>query len=149
MKKECYQKAYNLDAWRSIHITQLAYIRNLILVLSIGALGYVINQYGNNTGQTGIKFLLLLISELVLLISIAIGLFIAMAEAENYRLYRTISRIIEQSDIKSDQSFDDSVFKNERKQCDRIEANNKVRARWQVWLFFLGIVFISFLHLLK
>jgi hypothetical protein len=144
MKKSYYQKIYNIDSWLKIHITQLNYTRNLILTLAVASLGFTIGKWialgswGDNLSRG-----LTLFGSLFLVISIMTGLKIAMDDSENYRRYRKISRLIEQSDIAPEQEFDESIIKAEVEICDRIENQNRERGKYQIIFFLIGLVAIS------
>lgn len=143
MKKEYYQKAYDLKTWLNIHISQLSYTRNLILVLSIAALGFAINYHEANIRGIPIKNQLK-ISVLFLVLSIVFGLIIAFLESENYRLKRKISRIIEQNEDFEDTN---SKFIRLQNKCTTIEQINRFLFYSQLISFGTGIIILSILIL--
>ena len=140
MKKSYYQKVYNVDTWINIHNRQLSYSRNLLLALSVAALGYTLNLFIRVGDPNHLFSVFVGCSILFFLAAIFFGLIIAGAEAENYGLYRKISRIIEQSNIDPDNELDENIFKPERDKCDEIEKKNRERSKIQRWLFFIGIL---------
>lgn len=154
--KGYYQKIYNVETWLGLHTTQLSYTRNLILTFALVSLGYTLSRFQeiNDTWQSWIQLTLITIATIFFLISIVFGLFIAIDESENYRLYRKISRKIEQTNTKPEDEFDDSILDDERNQSERIETKNKSRFRRQVWFLFFGIgilsvvLFLRYSHLL-
>ncbi len=86
------KKIYNVDNWQKLHVKQLAYTRNLVILLASAALGYTLNTLTPKSGN--VLNVLFIIVSLLFLISIAIGFIIAYGESKNYRLKYHISRII-------------------------------------------------------
>src|ERR1041385_8980540 len=91
-KPDFNRKLYNIDNWQQLHVQQLSYTRNLVIILSSAALGYSLNKIDPTSTDT--FNLLFIISSIILLISIGIGFIIAYGESENYRLKYLISRNI-------------------------------------------------------
>lgn len=131
------KKIYNIDNWQKLHVQQLAYTRNLFIILASAALGYTLSSL--NHDLECVYAILLKILCLVYLLSIAIGAFIAYAESENYRLKYLIARNIERS----------LPFEEEEKRCSRIEGRNRCLIVIQIVLFLLGIITETILLLVK
>jgi hypothetical protein len=126
-KNDYHKKVYNVDNWQKLHVQQLSYTRNLVIILASAALGYTLSLLDNNLSHT-IKMSLKIIS-LFYLTSIAIGVLIAYTESKNYRLKYYISRKIEKS----------QPFEEEEKQCTAIEYKNKWLIKTQLLLFGIAI----------
>jgi|SRR6185312_8113642 len=131
------KKIYSIDNWQKLHVQQLAYTRNLFIILSSAALGYTLSSL--NHGLESVFAIILKILCLVYLLSIAIGAFIAYAESENYRLKYLIARNIERS----------LSFEEEEKYCSEIESRNRCLIVIQIALFLLGIITETILLLVK
>jgi len=137
MSDEYNKKVYNVDNWQKMHVQQLSYTRNLIIILASAALGYTLNLLSQDLSCAfEILFKILCI---LYLISVAVGLLIAYSESENYRMKYYISRKIEKS-----QPFDD-----EEKICTSIETRNKWLIKVQLLLFTLSIITETILLIIK
>ena len=130
-KKEYHKKIYDIKTWQNIHVKQLSYTRNLILILATASLAFTINKYNSdNHGISCMIYFGLQATGVLFLISIACGLLIAILESENYRLKYRIARNVER----------DIDFKNEQNKCSLIEKVNKYTLYIQIGLFLIGII---------
>ncbi len=136
-KDDYNKKVYKIDNWQKLHVQQLSYTRNLVIILASAALGYTLSLL-NNDLTCNLKLLLKIIS-LVYLISITIGVFIAYSESENYRLKYYISRKIEKL----------QPFEKEEQSCTSIEGRNKWLIKTQLILFGIAIITETILLIAK
>lgn len=148
--KEYYRNIYDLKTWLGFHITQLGYIRNLIITLGVAVLGYGLNNYPIiNIHCPFIIHLIFGISLILLLLSIYYGLRLAINEGENYRIKRTISRVIEANPGKPDEPFDRKIIEKYEDQTDAIEDDNKGYAKKQFYLFCCGTFLMGLIFFLS
>ena len=131
--KDYLQKIYDIIAWQAHHVKQLAFSRNLILILSTASLGYTITLLINVNVSDCEQIVGLKMAIGGFLASLASGIIIALLESENYRLKYKISRNIER----------DRDFKNLQRSCTKIESINRVLFYMQLILFFLAITVLS------
>lgn len=93
-KKEYWQTLYDVKSWLGIHVSHHNYTRNLILTLAVAMLAFTFSQYQrlqpDNVRSIRISIILFGISTFF-------GLYISIWQSEAYRLYRVISRKIEQT----------------------------------------------------
>ena len=149
-EKKYWQRVYDVTTWLNIHITHLSYVRNTILALSVATLGFAIAQWQKITAASFCWIHCCLLGAIILLgVSIFLGLFIGLQQSKVYRLYRKISRIIEQSGEREDDVLDDNIFKAQRDECDEIEERNKYLFLFQVWVYFIGVAVLSFSLLVR
>ena len=144
MKKAYYQKIYDINAWLGIHTAHLGYTRNLILALTVASLGFTLTKYENLNMDVSfsVKFFVVL-AILLFVAAIIIGLFIAVKQSKIFRLYRTISRIIEKQKISETEDLDKTTFAIERIECDSLENINKYLFITQMIIYSLGIVCLT------
>jgi hypothetical protein len=141
MRKEYFQKIYNVDTWLGIHIKQLSYSRNLLITLAVAAFGYTMNYYQKVKES---RYWLIIVG-FMFFFSIVCGLCIAFLEAEKYNHYRRISRIIEQTKIDPLEDLNEDIFKEESDECDKLDKKNADFSIGQVIAFLLAAVILSFI----
>lgn len=132
--KKYHKKIYDIKTWQNIHVKQLSYTRNLILILATASLAFTINTFkGQNYGVC--QEYLIKVAGILFLFSIACGLLIAIFESKNYRLKYKIARNIER----------DMNFKEDEKKCTHVETCNKHAFRFQIAFFLSGIIMLFLL----
>jgi len=131
------KKVYDLDAWRDHHVRQLAYARNIILALALATFGFVVTLLVD-INENKLSEILLKVGASCFLISIALGLVVAILESRNYRLKYRIARSLE----KEGAAWDD---KNERDECSCtfLEGWNRVLLPTQIAFFTIGLVSLA------
>ena len=134
MNEDYRKKVYDMDNWQQMHVQQLSYWRNLVIILASAALGYTLSIITRELSS--VNEVLLKIICLFFLLSISLGFMIAYKESENYRLKYYISRKILQSDdfLNSDQ------FRKAEAKCTKIEGTNKVLLAWEIIMFGIGVI---------
>ena len=139
--KDYYKKIYDLESWKGIHVAHLAYTRNLVIVLATASLGFALNFLFKNELFNCEQILLLKISSGLLLVSIFIGLLIAILESENYRLKYKIARTLE----KNEDPFDKlpSDIESLQGKCSSLESLNRFLIYQQMILFFASIITLT------
>lgn len=141
--REYYKSIYDLKTWLSIHVNQLSYTRNLVITLSIAALGFWIDRYLTIKPQlSGCSKISWGIVGGCLLLSIFMGLYISEREAESYRLNRQISRRIEELPDFTDQ---DTEYKDAHQKVKTIKERNENLFIGQLVTFFIAITIFSIL----
>jgi len=134
MANNDYEKIiYDLKEWQSNHVKQLAYTRNLILVLSTASLGFAITLLLNERVADCQNLVGLKVSIFGFLLSITIATLIALLESENYRLKYKIARNIER----------DKEFKSLEKTCTSLEKTNRVLFYLQLAFFVVAIILLT------
>lgn len=135
-RREYYRTIYDVKIWLGHHVNQINYTRNLFLTFAVATLGYGLNVYSHLTNlqkdnsiwwNTG----------LILLTSITFGAIAAGLQAENFRLKRAISRIIEKDENFVDTNTD---FIKKQNICTRLEKAVTFITFCQI-LFFVGGVY--------
>lgn len=141
---EYLKKVYDLKSWQGHHVSQLAYTRNLVLVLSTGSLGFAITLLQGESLRY-CSIVALKIASLFLLLSIIIGVAIAWLESENYRLKYKIGRRLakEEGELKELPE----VANRDDGSCTRLECINRQLLRAQLTLFSVAIAIMTVLFL--
>ena len=139
MEKEKLEKIYNINNWLPIHIQQLFYLRNLILLLAFGALGFTLNILSKDL-ELIFKILFMIIS-ILYLITICLGFIITYNESENYRYKYKISRLL----IKNK----DYDHKNDEDECTKLENNNRCLIKSQIIIFLSTVILETILYILN
>ncbi len=134
MNDDYRKKVYNMDNWQQMHVQQLSYWRNLVIILASAALGYTLSII--NGELSSVDEVLLKIISLLFLLSIAVGFIIAYKESENYRLKYYISRKI----LQSDDFLNSDLFKEAEDKCTKIERTNKLLLGCEIIAFGIGVV---------
>jgi len=117
--------SYNLDSWQKIHVTQLAYTRNLYLVMSFAAIGYSVKMIDNNIILSTFLFLAVISHAL----SSYFGIKVASNESENYRLKYKIARQITKTG---------SYEEKDEEKCTDLEQKNKKHLGYQKVFLLIG-----------
>ncbi len=132
---------YSIESWQRFHVTQLAYIRNLFIILSTAFIGFIakliLDKDISNTFNLG----LIKSSGLIFLISLIIGIVLSVCESRNYRLKYKISRMILRIDEKMKIENDEEFRKVECK-CTCLESLNKILFYSQLVTFLLAATFV-------
>jgi len=122
--------------WQGIRISQLGFTNNLIIALAIATLGFTIDfvQTENLTLSSVQKFLFWIGCSLVL-ISISLGIFVAINRLEDFKLTANIARKRE-------------TEKRDEIENDRIEAKRLGRKTWNGFIGQIVTFIVSFLFLI-
>lgn len=124
---------YDTKTWQNIHVAQLSYTRNLLIILAVASLGFTVTQIGgSHTDPFKLFKFDLPLAGLSFLISIALGLLIALLESTNYRLKYKIARDILQG----------HDFEKLQSKCSKIEFFNGWALIGQVFLFLFGVIIL-------
>ncbi len=129
-KAEINRKIYNIDNWLGMHVQQLSYLRNLIIVLTLGALGYTVSLFDSSINNCYKPWFVLF--SVVYLLLLGIGFWISYNESENYRKKNEISRKLVRNP-----NFD---FKEIEKECTRLEKRNSCLIKIHIVMFMIVIV---------
>lgn len=141
LELEAERKIYDVTTWLNIHITQLAYFRNLLIIMSFAEIGYVVNYFDKTQNHISNEAWWLFISMVINIISIGIGLLLAWRAQENFRLKRKISRIL----VKNDDILNaKDEYKIVEKECEKLESGNRIYIKLQVLTFGVATLIISF-----
>lgn len=134
MRNEDFLKEiYDIKTWQGLHVNQLAYTRNLFIILSTALQGFIYSQHVNSNP--------LFWSSLLLALSTGIGILIAVLESENYRKKYRLSRMVKkQMDDKGD-------FGRIEGQCTNIENANRILFFAQAAMFLAGAIVLAFTHM--
>ncbi len=131
------KEIYDIQTWQKIHVQQLSYTRNLIIVLSLAALGFTIKLL---TPDLNCSYSILLkIVSLLFLTSIIVGLFISFYESENYRLKYRIARNI----------FKNKPYERDEQDCTNFESRNKCLLFLQSIFFVIAILTETVMLIIK
>ena len=130
--KEGIKEIYDVKTWLQIHISQLTYVRNLIIIISTAEIGFLVNILMNKC-LTDIEINFGLISLTFGVTSIIFGFYIAYHESENFRLKGRISRQI----IKGGEYMEDED------KCTKLERGNKIFFKGQLLVLSLSLIFLS------
>ncbi len=134
-----YQKLYDMKAWQGFHVNQLSYFRNIILVLSTAVLGFSVNLLSTRNYFCCMDFVIKT-SCVLLIISIVIGICLALLESRNYRLKYKIGRMIESKDDFNELPNDIQVQINS---CSKIEKINRTLIIIEMILFVVAIIMLT------
>lgn len=139
--KDYYKKIYNLDSWKGIHVGQLAYTRNLVMILATASLGFSLTLLFDKKLTDCGKLIATKTTCGLLLASIFVGLLIAILESENYRLKYKIGRMLENYS----EQFDKLPTDIERLQnkCSSLESVNWFLNYGQLILFLVSVVILT------
>ena len=131
------KEIYDIQTWQKIHVQQLSYTRNILIVLALATLGFTLKMLGPDLGST--YSLLFKIIALSLLASIVIGLFISFYESENYRIKYRISRNV----------FRSKPYDSDEQTCTNLEIRNKCLLLLESILFGLAILVETVILIIK
>ncbi len=144
-RKEELLETYDIKSWQSIHVTHLSYIRNIFIILSITLIGFIVSLIFSESLDSNDISLLLKYNAMAFIIPLGIGIFIAIKESENYRLKYKASRLIRR--YKKPEK--DEKFKQIEKDCTRLEKQNKILFKIQLWSFFCAIISLIIILFVK
>lgn len=139
--KEYYRKVYNLESWQGIHVRQLSYARNLVLILATASLGFSLNLLFDNKLTLCTQIIAIKITCGLLLFSVFIGLLISILESENYRLKYKIGRKLEKLSEQFDQLPHDLELIQSK--CTLLESLNRFLNIGQLILFFASVIILT------
>ncbi|MFZ6664631.1 hypothetical protein [Peijinzhouia sedimentorum] len=139
--KEYYKKIYNLNSWKGIHVGQLAYTRNLVIILATASLGFSLTLLFDKKLTDCEQLIATKTTCGLLLASVFCGLLIAILESENYRLKYKIGRKIESCH----EQFENLPTEIERLQnkCTSLESKNRILNYVQLILFFTAMIILT------
>ncbi len=140
MDKEYYKKLYDLKSWQGLHVNQLGYLRNLVLILSTASLGFTVNLLVDKKVIECRETTCIKVSCFFLLASIFAGIVMAILESKNYRLKYKIGRMIEKSGDFNE--LPDDIDKQQQR-CSRLERMNRVLLYFEAILFLVAILIIT------
>jgi hypothetical protein len=124
--------------WQNIRISQLGFINNLIIGLSIALLGFIIDFIQtDNLILNNFQKLMFWIGSLLILSSIGIGIFVVINRLEDFKLTAQIARKRENKKNTEDE--------NERTISKLLGKRTWKYFTWQIATFLIG--FIAFLVL--
>ena len=145
--KEYYEKIYDSNTWLDIHVKHLSYIRNLLLVLAAASLGYTLNILRATSYEMCCCLIFIIkLSCFLFLLSITVGVIIALLESKNYRLKWKISRLIQQ---KKDFSENDTDFISLQQKCSYLESTNTNLLYIQSAFFLISIILMTLIFLIN
>ncbi|MEX1211788.1 MAG: hypothetical protein WEA36_02975 [Balneolaceae bacterium] len=129
MKKESFIR------WQSITITQLSYVVNLILGLSVASLGFQVNILlgGNIAATNSWQECILIISMFSLLASVALGIFCVINRLLDFRATKEAAKMREEN--KSEEEI-----QKYRDLYDTLGKRTWKIFWWQIGFFSLGIL---------
>ena len=143
--KDYFKKIYDLGSWQGIHVGQLAYTRNLVMILATASLGFTINLLlDKNLTECG-KIIGIKTSSGLLLSSILFGLVMAILESENYRLKYKIGRMIENHEGNFEKLPED--IGRLQRFCSNLETTNRFLIYGQLFLFLTAVGILTFMIL--
>ena len=121
--KEELSETYDIKSWQSIHVSQLSYVRNLFIILSITLIGFIVSLlFSENTEISDNIKTLMRYNAATFLIPLGIGIWIVINESKNFRLKYRASRLVKRyEDLKKNKDFNRT-----EKKCTRIENCNKI-----------------------
>lgn len=137
-KKEELLESYDIKSWQSLHVKQLSYVRNLIIILSTALTSFLVSIMLSDVGMTKTVKILLKIAGISYLIPITIGIYLAINVSKNFRLKYEISRIVRRLEAPSE----NSEFKKKESECTRIEKNNQTLFKVQLLSFLLAFTIL-------
>ena len=123
--------------WQNIRITQLGFANNLIIGLSIVALGYLMNFVTKTNTFNSIQKILIWFSCPLLLVSCFLGILLILNRLEDFRITAQIAR---KRELK--EKIDIEILRNEAKEIGKKTWNLFI---WQISTFFAGIVCLTFI----
>lgn len=139
--KKYYQTLYDLKSWQGLHVNQLWYTRNLVLVLSTASLGFTVTLlFDKNFTDCG-EVIWTKISSGLLFASILAGILLAILESENYKLKYKIGRMIEARD--DFETIPEDIDRQQRN-CSRLEKINSVLIYIELFLFVVATTILTF-----
>jgi hypothetical protein len=141
-KKIVWQTIYDLKTWLNIHVSHLNYTRNLVLTFSTALVAFCYTQHEKVKGLNNCSALTFKVTIILLGTSVFLGLYLALRQEKNYRLYRKISRKIEKSPKESHEELDETDFIKEQNEIEGIENGNKDIFLAQLWSFYAGVLLI-------
>ena len=142
-KKEEVLETYDIKSWQAIHVQQLGYIRNLIIILSTALTGFIVSLLFSNEKLAPCVEVLLKISGSGYLIPLSLGILLAIKESKNYRLKYKAARILK----RYEGDIENKEFMKLEKECTALEGLNKRLFKGQL-VTFLGAFFILIVALL-
>lgn len=139
--KKYYQSLYDLKSWQGLHVNQLSYTRNLILVLSMASLGFTVTLlFDKDLADRG-EIIWTKISSGLLFASILTGTLMALLESENYKLKYKIGRMIENSE---DFETLPSDIDRQQRNCSRLEGVTSFLLYIELFLFVAATTILTF-----
>jgi hypothetical protein len=120
--------------WQSITITQLSYVVNLILGLSVASLGFQVNiLLDGNLITKSWQECIIIISLISLLASVALGIFCIINRLRDFRATKEAAKLREQNQP-------DEEIKKYRDLYDTLGKRTWNIFWWQIGSFSLGVL---------
>lgn len=131
------REIYDVKTWLNIHVSQLSYTRNLLIVLASAEIGFVLGKTESNGNELIYKVIMIFSA-----ISVGVGLLLALNEESNFRKKRQISRLLARNKSFEAVKAEYLIIENE---CTKLEERNKYLFWTQSLLFAIATFFIGLL----
>lgn len=118
--------------WQNIRITQLGFANNLIIILTIGSLGFLMNFLNESEALNRFQKILIWLGCPLLLISCLLGLILIINRLKDFRITAQIARKREM-----EESFEIDILRSQAKEIG--EKTWKLFI-WQVRTFYFALV---------
>ena len=135
------REIYDVVTWLNIHVAQLSYTRNLIIVLATALIGFIAYQASSEDSLYVVQECLINSSLILNILSVFFGIVISILSEWNYRVYRKISRELLKADEYSDNLKED--LRGKKSINDTIEAMNRYLFFLQLTTFGTGVLLIG------
>ncbi len=126
------EKNASYTRWQNIRITQLGFANNLIIGLSVGSLGYLMNFINNTNSFNTFQKILIWIDCPLLLISCLVGLLLIINRLEDFKI---TAQIVRKREFEENMNIE--ILRSLTKELGEKTWNLFI---WQVSTFFAGFV---------
>lgn len=142
--------------WQQLAISQLSFANNLFLGLNLGFLSFYVTQSGLIFSCSHVIFTIQLFTMLGFTISFFTGVLVVLNRLTDFRTtYKLIKKRKEkfehEKNIKSHSDFESikAEISNLKASSDELGRTTWTLFKWQIWTFFIGVIFGVIFLILK